>query len=109
VVFVEFRGFSKRREDYLNDEAFRDLQNYLLKDPKAGDVIKGTSGLRKMRFAAKEKGKRGGVRVIYYYLEKRAIILLLLIYGKNQQDDLTAEQKKLLTKLVEQEIEARYG
>jgi mRNA-degrading endonuclease RelE of RelBE toxin-antitoxin system len=109
VVFVEFRGFSKRREDYLDDEAFRELQNTLLKAPKAGDVIKGTGGIRKLRFAAKGKGKRGGVRVIYYHLETKAIILLLLIYGKNQQDDLTVEQQKLLTKLVEQELEARHG
>ncbi len=109
MVFVEFRGFSKRREDYLEDEAFRGLQNALLKTPKSGDVIKGTGGLRKLRFAAKGKGKRGGVRVIYYYLETKAIILLLLIYGKNYQDDLSTEEKKLLTKLVEQEIEARHG
>jgi mRNA-degrading endonuclease RelE of RelBE toxin-antitoxin system len=108
MVFVEFRGFSKRREDYLNDEAFRALQNTLFEAPKAGDVIKGTGGIRKLRFAAKGKGKRGGVRVIYYH-ETKAILLLLLIYGKNQQDDLTVEQKKLLTKLVEQEIEARHG
>jgi mRNA-degrading endonuclease RelE of RelBE toxin-antitoxin system len=109
VVFVEFRGFSKRREEYLDDEAFRELQNRLLKVPKSGDVIKGTGGLRKLRFAAKGKGKRGGVRVIYYYLETKAIILLLLIYGKNQQDDLTVEQQKLLTKLVEQELKERHG
>jgi mRNA-degrading endonuclease RelE of RelBE toxin-antitoxin system len=109
VIFVEFRGFSKRREDYLDDEAFRELQNTLLKAPKSGDVIKGTGGIRKLRFAAKGKGKRSGVRVIYYYLETKAIILLLLIYGKNQQDDLTVEQQKLLTKLVEQELEARHG
>jgi mRNA-degrading endonuclease RelE of RelBE toxin-antitoxin system len=109
MVFVEFRGFSKRREDYMNDEAFRALQNTLFETPKAGDVIKGTGGIRKLRFAAKGKGKRGGVRVIYYHLETKAIILLLLIYGKNYQDDLSAEEKKLLTKLVAQEIEARHG
>ncbi len=109
MVFVEFRGFSKRREDYLDDEGLRDLQSVLLKDPKAGDVIKATGGIRKLRFAARGKGRRGGVRVIYYYLERKAIILLLLVYSKNQQDDLTIEQQKLLMKLVEQEIEARHG
>ena len=45
MVFVEFRGFSKRREDYMNDEAFRALQNTLFEAPKAGDVIKGTGSI----------------------------------------------------------------
>jgi len=60
--------------------------------------------LRKVRWAATGRGKRGGVRVIYYWAVDREIILMLLIYGKNEQDDLTAEQLRVLKGLVEEEF-----
>ncbi|MHB8405681.1 MAG: type II toxin-antitoxin system RelE/ParE family toxin [Gammaproteobacteria bacterium] len=59
-----------------------------------GDEIIGMGGVRKMRFAAKGKGKSGGVRVIYYYCAPNMPIYALLIYGKNERADLTAEQRK---------------
>ena len=66
-----------------------------------GDVIQQTGGLRKIRWSAKGKGKRGGVRVIYYYVLPDSQIRLLLIYQKGKQDDLTPEQKKILRQLNE--------
>ena len=60
--------------------------------------------MRKVRWAATGRGKRGGVRVIYYWAVDREIILMLLIYGKNEQDDLTAEQLRVLKGLVEEEF-----
>ncbi|HEU4562286.1 MAG TPA: type II toxin-antitoxin system RelE/ParE family toxin [Longimicrobium sp.] len=72
--------------------------------PEAGAEIKGTGGLRKLRWAVEGHGKRGGVRVIYIPLRVRAVILLLFVYQKNEQEDLTAEQKKVLRVLVEREI-----
>jgi len=55
----------------LADNDYRDLQNFLLLSPKAGDVIAGTGGLRKLRFGdpSRGKGKRGGLRIIYYWYE----------------------------------------
>ncbi|HEY7458015.1 MAG TPA: hypothetical protein VH765_04605 [Xanthobacteraceae bacterium] len=69
AVFVELPAFARYRAAYLDDEAFGDLQNELMKNPAAGDVIEGTGGLRKLRFADRRrgKGKRGGLRVIYYW------------------------------------------
>ena len=69
AVFVELPAFERRRADYLDDAAFRVLQDALMKSPDAGQVIEGTGGLRKMRFAdaRRGKGKRGGLRVIYYW------------------------------------------
>jgi len=69
AVFVELPAFERRRADYLDDAAFRDLQEALMKNLDAGQVIEGTGGLRKMRFAdaRRGKGKRGGLRVIYYW------------------------------------------
>ena len=69
AIFVELPAFAKYRADYLDDEGFRDLQNSLMANPEAGDVIEGTGGLRKLRQAdpRRGKGKRGGLRVIYYW------------------------------------------
>jgi len=86
----------------LTDNDLQELQNFLLKNPEAGDIIQGTNGARKVRFALpdNDKGKRGGVRVIYVDIIKREHIHLLLCYAKAKQDDLTTEQKKQIKSLV---------
>ena len=69
AIFIELSSFSARRSDYLTDDEFRMFQNVLMKSPKAGNVIAGTGGLRKIRIAdpRRGKGKRGGLRTIYYW------------------------------------------
>lgn len=61
ALFVELPVFSRYRQDYLDDEAFRTLQSSLLTNPEIGDVIEGTGGPRKMRLGvcgvAKESAK----------------------------------------------------
>lgn len=61
-IFVESKIFEKYRDDYLSSEDFRLFQAELMSNPKQGDVIQGTGGLRKVRVASKAKGKRGGSR-----------------------------------------------
>jgi len=100
-VFVESAIFEKHREDYLSDDEFRSFQTELMLNPKQGDVIQGTGGLRKVRVSSKEKGKRGGSRVIYYFLDKAKRFYLLTIYGKNELVDLTAVQKRQLKAFME--------
>ncbi len=68
-VFVESSIFEKYRNEYLSYEEFRLFQAELMFNPKQGDVIQGTGGLRKVRVVSKTKGKRGGSRVIYYFLD----------------------------------------
>jgi len=104
MVFVEFPNFTKRVTELLDDEDYRRLQAALIANPELGDLIRGTGGLRKARWSAKGRGKRGGVRVIYYWLRKRYQVLMLLMYPKSARDDLTAGERKLLAKLVEQEL-----
>ena len=87
-VFVESSIFEKYRNEYLNYEEFRLFQAELMSNPKQGDVIQGTGGLRKIRVASKGKGKRGGSRVIYYFLDEKRRFYLLTIYGKNEMADL---------------------
>ncbi|PIE42729.1 MAG: toxin HigB-2 [Gammaproteobacteria bacterium] len=100
-VFVESNIFEKYRDHYLSDEEFRFFQSELMSNPKQGDVIQGTGGLCKIRVASKNKGKRGGVRVIYYFLDEMHRFYLLTIYGKNEMSDLTVKQTKQLKKFME--------
>lgn len=93
--------FEKYRELYLSDDEYRLFQADLMVNPKQGDVIQGTGGLRKVRVASKGKGKRGGSRVIYYYLDDKRRFYLLTIYSKNEVTDLTADQKKQLKEFLE--------
>lgn len=102
MIFIESKLFEKVREEYLDDESFRALQNFLLAQPSAGDTIAGTGGLKKLRWSANGRGKRGGARTIYLFLSERQHIHLLTIYAKNEMQDLTADQKKMLKKIVEE-------
>jgi hypothetical protein len=84
----------------LNDDDLIELQNQLMKRPTAGSVIQGTGGARKLRFALKNVGKSGGVRVIYVNVLIDEQIHLLLCYAKSGQEDLTELQKKQLKILI---------
>ena len=77
------------------------LQIELLADPKAGDVMQGTGGVRKMRFAFEHRGKSGGVRVIYVDFEVYEKIYLLTAYTKNEKDDLTKKERSEIKQLIE--------
>jgi hypothetical protein len=109
AVFVELPPFERFRKDYLDDDSFRDLQTELIAFPTAGDVIKGTGGLRKIRFKDKRrgKGKRGGVRIIYYWWFEGKQFWLFTLYDKDELTDLTNSQQKLLSEMLEQEVKAR--
>ena len=74
--------------------------DFLAKQPDAGEEITGTGGIRKIRWGAKGKGKRGGVRVVYYFYNDSAPVFLLTVYGKGEQESLTPEQKRQMTGLA---------
>ncbi len=86
----------------LTDAGLRGLQDMLRNDPEAGDLIKGTGGVRKIRIAARGRGSRGGARVIYYYVARRLTVYLLLAYAKGDSDDLTPAGKQLLRQLAKE-------
>ena len=104
MKIIETPIFTRRLKSILDDEDYRDLQNELITNPKAGRLISGSGGLRKYRWSGSERGKRGGSRVIYYWLSEKDTLLMLLIYRKKEQDDLTPDQLKILKALVEQEF-----
>lgn len=100
--FVLTPGFEKSWAAMnLGDDELRALQNLLIEDPEAGDVIQGTGGARKVRIPLEGRGKSGGGRVIYVDVVIRERIYLLMAYPKNVQTDLSPDQKKMVRKVVE--------
>ena len=100
--FVMTPGFEKSWSAMnLGDDELRELQNLLIEDPEAGDVIQGTGGARKVRIPLEGRGKSGGGRVIYVDVVVRERIYLLMAYPKNVQTDLSPDQKKMVRKVVE--------
>jgi hypothetical protein len=100
LQFIESPVFSQQIDDLLTPEDQRQLQLSLLQHPDQGDLIKGSGGLRKLRWAGSGRGKRGGIRVIYY-LWHEDTAFMLTAYPKNQQTDLTPSQLKILKQLIE--------
>ena len=103
VVFLETGAFTARIGRLLDDEGYRALQAHLVRQPTSGDVITGTGGLRKLRWGREGRGKRGGIRVIYFWHAMSRRMLMLFAFAKNEVSDLTAEQKRVLRRIVEAE------
>ena len=99
MVFIETPIFTADVRLLLSDDEYGALQEHLVTYPDVGDVIAGTGGLRKIRWAAMGKGKRGGVRAIYYHVVSHAQIRMILIYRKGIKDDLTPKEKTVLRKI----------
>lgn len=87
-TFVETRLFSKLVVEYLSDDDSVKLQGKLIQDPEAGIVVRGSGGVRKLRWAAPGRGKRGGYRVIYYVHRLKEIIWMLTIFPKSEADSI---------------------
>ena len=85
----------------MSDEDYRALQEALVTRPESGDIIKGSGGLRKIRWKVEGRGKRGGIRVIYYWVTADDQIRMLYAYRKSKQADLTPEQLAMLKSIVE--------
>jgi mRNA-degrading endonuclease RelE of RelBE toxin-antitoxin system len=89
--------------ELLNDESYRELQNLLIANPEAGDLIPGSNGLRKIRWKGSGRGKRGGLRVIYYLVTKSETFMIYA-YPKNEQENLTADQTRRLRQLIDEHL-----
>lgn len=109
MEFVEAPPFTRHLSKYLSEDGYRELQSRLCMNPEAGDLMPGTGGFRKMRWAdaRRGKGRRGGLRIIYYHFPSDRQIWLMTIYGKDEASDLTGRQKKALKVAIERELTAR--
>ena len=109
MEFIESPPFTRHLSQYLDDEGYKALQNELARNPQAGDVMPGTGGFRKMRWAdpRRGKGRRGGLRIIYYDFTRDHQIWLMTLFDKNEASDLSPKEKKSLNAAIEAELEAR--
>jgi hypothetical protein len=104
VRFVETPVFTGLVCKRLDDDDYRALQITLLLRPEQGAVISGSGGLRKIRWGAEGRGKRGGFRIIYFWHRASATFCMLFLYQKNEQGDLSAAQARALARLVREEF-----
>lgn len=102
--FIETPVFTAALKRHLSDEMYRVLQLALVLRPTQGPIVQGGGGLRKLRWSAPGRGKRGGVRLIYYWDSASQTFYMLYLYAKNEQGDLTPTQLKVLAKLVREEF-----
>ena len=109
MEFIEAPAFTRYLSSYLNDDEYRELQNRLAAGPELGDVMPGTGGFRKLRWAdpRRGKGRRGGLRVIYYYFPGEQQIWLMTLYDKDEASDLTPKERQALKNAIEIELRAR--
>jgi hypothetical protein len=102
-TFVETSSFTKEISKLSNGpELLQGIQNFLLLNFEAGDVVQGTGGIRKIRFKdpSRQKGSRGGLRILYLDLPDLELLFLLAVYSKGTKDDISSEDKKALRTLV---------
>jgi len=96
LTVVETPGYLDDIETLLSEEEAEQLVFYLAVNPEGGDIMPGGGGIRKLRWAAKGKGKRAGARVIYYHYDDDIPVFVLAAYGKNEKINLTEKEKRYL-------------
>ena len=94
ISFVETKLFTRLVQEYLSDDEYSKLQQALLFDPEAGAVIRGSGGVRKLRWRVGGRGKRGGIRVIYFLRTEQGQIWMLTLYAKNVAESISASVLK---------------
>jgi hypothetical protein len=88
ISFIETRLFTKLVGDYLSDSEYSALQRQLIDNPERGSLIRGSGGVRRLRWAQPGRGKGGGIRVIYYARLSDGVIWMLTLYAKNEAESI---------------------
>ncbi|NUM78259.1 type II toxin-antitoxin system RelE/ParE family toxin [candidate division KSB1 bacterium] len=100
LTLVELPEYLRDADRLLDEDSQVEVKNFLARNPTAGAIMPGTNGVRKLRWARKGSGKRGGVRVIYYFYNETLPLFLLNIFGKNEKANLSKAERNDLAKLV---------
>ena len=103
LTFIETKLFTRLVQNYFTDDEYAALQNSIVANPEAGDVIRGSGGVRKLRRGLAGRGKRGGVRVIYYLRLQQGQVWMLTLYTKNEADSIPGA----ILKRIKEEIDGK--
>ena len=103
MVFIETSLFTRLLPNYLSDDEYRGLQSYLLQSPEVGDIVRGSGGVRKVRWASAGRGKSGGVRVMYYWRKSDHEIWMLTIYSKSERATIAGHTLKQIAEAIDHE------
>ena len=99
--FIETPSFTKKWFALgFTDDDLAELQQFLLKNPEAGDIMVGTGGLKKIRFAFQGRGKSGSSRVCYVDFATFAKTYLIQVFSKEEQSNLTDAEKNAVKKVI---------
>lgn len=104
LTVIETPFFSRQVSDYWTEDERGEFAAWIAKHPTMGDVIPGSSGVRKVRWSSPGKGKRGGVRVIYFNRLTNGEIWLLLIYDKSARETMPKTEKRILERDAQRDI-----
>lgn len=102
-TFVETKLFTELVGQYLSDDEYLELQLSLVANPEAGDLVRGSGGLRKLRWRVAGRGKRGGIRVIYYLRSQQGQMWMLTLYAKNEEENIPGH----ILKKIKEEIDGK--
>ena len=108
ITVVETKAFTAAAKGRMKPPEVDAIIDVLAAEPECGDLIRGTGGLRKVRFAVGGKGKRGSVRVVYYFYNETMPVFLLTVFAKNEKDNLSKAERNALAK-VARTIRESYG
>ncbi|MGH8474188.1 MAG: type II toxin-antitoxin system RelE/ParE family toxin [Methylococcales bacterium] len=100
LTVAETEPFQRKIKKLLSVEEKDDLIAYLSEHPNSGDLIQGSGGIRKLRWAKGTKGKSGSVRVMYYFHSEMMPLYLLAAFGKSEKANITTEEKNILSNAV---------
>jgi hypothetical protein len=100
VTLVELAEYIRDADRLLDVESQDDLKDFLSRNPQAGQIMQGTGGVRKLRWARRGRGKSGRVRVIYYFYNETMPLFLLNMFAKNEKANLSKAERNKMAKLV---------
>ncbi len=97
---MELPEFTRRAKRILTNEEIDALLYHLSANPNGGNLIEGTGGIRKLRWASKGKGKSGGSRIIYFFYNETIPLFLLTIFSKSEKENLSKSERNELGRLT---------
>jgi len=102
-VFIESAAFDRALASYLDDDEYSELQEFMMQNPDAGAIVRGSGGVRKLRWRREGAGKRGGLRVIYFVRYQPNEFWMLALYSKARQENAPAYILKRLKEEFERD------